>query len=162
MISVCFSLVCGGEVVAAGENITASGLHKGDTIYYIGLGPEEGITERGENDIYLIGGDRRFQANVVEYIPGEQGYTPHWNANLVKTAPGITVDVIAVSPFASVRYPEALFDDVEDILGAEGAGLVTVERLGVVLLCPIIPEMGSGAPGHNELPDEFNPWEMTF
>lgn len=59
-------------------------------------------------------------------------------------------------------FPVALLDDAEDILGAEDAGLVTIEKLGVVLLCPIISEQGSGAPGHNEAADEFENWQMTF
>ena len=142
---------------------TANGWYEGEEIYYIDQGVEEGITERGENDIYLIGGDRALQAQVVEFIPGEAGYSPHWNANLVNTAPGKTVADIVASPYVSEYYPEALFDDVEDILSAEAAGLVTVTRLGVVVLCPIISEKGAEAPGHTELPEDFpRPWPETF
>ena len=58
---------------------------------------------------------------------------------------------------------QALFDDVEDILGAEAAGLVTVTRLGVVVLCPIISEQGAEAPGNNELSEDFpRPWPVTL
>jgi hypothetical protein len=142
---------------------TANGWYETEEIYYIDQGVEEGVTERGENDIYLIGGDRVWQAQVVEFIPGEAGYSPHWNAHLVNTAPGVTVDNIVASPYASAHYPEALFDDVEDILGAEDAGLVTVTRLGVVVLCPVISEKGAEAPGNNELSEDFpRPWPETF
>ena len=41
---------------------TANGWYEGEEIYYIAHGVEEGVTERGENDIYLIGGDRVWQA----------------------------------------------------------------------------------------------------
>ena len=54
---------------------TANGWYEGEEIYYILGGVEEGVTERGENDLYLIGGDRVFQANVAEFIPGEAGYS---------------------------------------------------------------------------------------
>jgi hypothetical protein len=63
----------------------------------------------------LIGGDRAFQANVAEFIPGEPGYSPHWNVNVVHTAGGVTLADILASAYVSAHYPEALFDDVEDI-----------------------------------------------
>jgi len=149
------------QPVSAGVT-TANGWYEGEEIYYIDHGMEEGVTARGENDIYLIGGNRVYQAQVVEFIPGEAGYSPHWNAHLVNTAPGVTTADIVASPFVSEHYPEALFDDVEDILGAEAAGLVTVTRLGVVVLCPVISEQGAESPGNNELPEDFPPFPETF
>jgi hypothetical protein len=141
---------------------TANGWYEGEEIYYIDNGVEEGVTERGQNDIYLIGGDRKYQAQVVEFIPGEAGYSPHWNANFVSTAEGVTVADIVASPYVSAHYPEALFDDVEDILGAEAAGLVTITALGVVVHCPIIPEKAAEAPGNTELSEVFDPFPATF
>jgi hypothetical protein len=142
---------------------TANGWYEEEEIYYIDNGPEVGVTERGENDIYLIGGDRVWQAQVVEFIPGEAGYSPHWNVNFVHTAEGFTVNDIVASPYVSDHYPEALFDDVEDILDAEAAGLVTIMKPGVVVHCPIISEMGAEAPGNNELSEDFpRPWPDTF
>ena len=94
---------------------TVNGWYEEEEIYYIAQGLEEGVTERGENDIYLIGGNRVYQAQVVEFIPGERGYSPHWNVNIVHTAPGVTLADILASPYVSSHYPEALFDDVEDI-----------------------------------------------
>jgi hypothetical protein len=148
--------------VSAGVR-TANGWYEGEEIYYIDQGVEMGVEERGENDIYLIGGDRELQAQVVEFVPGESGYSPHWNAHFVETAEGVTVADIAASPYASEHFPEALFDDVEDILDAEEAGLVTVTRLGVVVLCPVISEEGAEAPGNIELSEDFpRPWPDTF
>ena len=141
---------------------TANGWYEGEEIYYILGGIEEGVTQRGGNDLYLIGGHRVFQANVAEFIPGEAGYTPHWNVNVVNTAPGKTLADILESPFVSEHYPEALFDDVEDILDAEEAGLVTVVTPGVVVLCPIISEKGAEAPGNTELPEDFPPFPDEF
>jgi hypothetical protein len=146
-----------------GGATTANGWYEGEEIYYIDNGQEEGVTERGQNDIYLIGGNRKYQAQVVEFIPGEPGYSPHWNANMVNTAPGKTLADILASDFVSAHYPEALFDDVEDILDAQAAGLVTVTQLGVVVHCPIIPEKGAEAPGNTELSEDFpRPWPSTF
>ena len=148
--------------VSAGQP-TANGWYEGKEIYYIDQGVEAGVTERGENDIYLIGGNRAWQAQVVEFIPGEAGYSPHWNAHLVNTADGVTVADIVASPYVSAHYPEALFDDVKDILGAEAAGLVKVTKLGVVVLCPVISEEGADAPGNMPLSEDFaRPWPDTF
>jgi hypothetical protein len=147
--------------VSAGAT-TANGWYEGEEIYYILGGVEEGVTQRGQNDLYLIGGDRVYQANVAEFIPGEAGYTPHWNVNVVNTAPGVTLADILASPYVSAHYPEALFDDVEDILDAEAAGLVTIVHPGVVVLCPIISEEGAEAPGNTLLSEDFPPFPDTF
>jgi len=147
---------------ASARVTTVNGWYEGEEIYYIDHGVEQGVTARGQNDIYLIGGNRAYQAQVVEFIPGERGYSPHWNAHIVHTAPGVTLDDILDSPFVSNQYPEALFDDVEDILGAQAAGLVTIDHPGVVVLCPIISEQGADAPGHMQAPEEFPPFPDTF
>ena len=154
------SLLVTGTVFA--KTTTVNGWYEGEEIYYIDQGIEEGVTERGENDIYLIGGNRVYQAQVVEFIPGEPGYSPHWNVNVVNTAPGVTLADILASPYVSEHYPEALFDDVEDILGAEDAGLVTIDVPGIVVLCPIISEQGAEAPGNDPLSEEFPPFPETF
>jgi hypothetical protein len=151
-------------IAEMGGATTANGWYEGEEIYYIDQGIEEGVVEQGQNDIYLIGGDRLYQAQVVEFIPGEAGYSPHWNVNVVHTAPGVTVSDILNSEFASERFAEegVLFDDVEDILGARDAGLVTIEHPGLVVLCPIISEEGAEAPGNMQLPEEFPPFPETF
>jgi hypothetical protein len=141
---------------------TTNGWYEGEEIYYLLLGVEEGVTQRGQNDIYLIGGNRAYQANVVEFLPGEEGYSPHWNVNVVNTAEGVTLDDILASPFASEHYPEALFDDVADILGAQAAGLVTIAKPGVVVLCPIVSEAAADAPGNTPLSEDFPPFPETF
>ena len=141
---------------------TANGWYEGQEIYYIDHGVEQGVTQRGGTDIYLIGGNRLYQAQVVEFVPGEAGYSPHWNVNVVHTAEGVTLADILASPYASDLYPEALFDDVADILGAQDAGLVTIDHPGVVVLCPIISEQGADAPGNIQASEVFEPFPDTF
>jgi hypothetical protein len=147
---------------AGGGATTANGWYEEEEIYYILHGVEEDVTQRGQNDLYLIGGDRAYQANVAEFIPGEPGYSPHWNVNVVHTAEGVTLADILASPYVSGHYPEALFDDVEDIVNAQAAGLVTIDRPGVVVLCPIISEKGAEAPGNTELSEDFPSFPDTF
>ncbi len=156
------SVAAAGPVSAAGGTLTANGWYEGEEIYYLLQGVEEGVTQRGQNDLYLIGGDRAFQGNVAEFIPGEAGYTPHWNVNVVHTAAGKTLDDILASPYASAHYPEALFDDAESILAAQAAGLVTIDHPGVVVLCPIVSEEAAEAPGNTQLSEEFPPFPGTF
>jgi len=156
------SLMVTGQVFARGGATTANGWYEGEEIYYILRGVEEGVTERGENDLYLIGGDRMYQANVADFIPGEPGYSPHWNVNVVHTAPEVTLADILASPYASEHYPEALFDDAEDINDAQEAGLVVIEHPGVVVLCPIISEQGAEAPGNTQLSEDFPPFPDIF
>jgi len=156
----CVSLIVTGQAFAGAT--TANGWYEEEEIYYILGGVEEGITERGDNQLYLIGGDRAYQANVALFIPGERGYSPHWNVNVVHTASGVTLNNILTSPFLSAHYPEALFDDAEDILAAQAAGLVTIQKPGVVVLCPIISEKGAEAPGNTELSEDFPPFPEVF
>lgn len=155
-------IIVAGAASAKGGATTANGWYEGEEIYYILGGVEEGVTQRGQNDLYLIGGDRAYQANVAEFIPGEPGYSPHWNVNVVHTAEGVTLADILASPYVSAHYPEALFDDVEDILDAEEAGLVTIDHPGVVVLCPVISEKGAEAPGNTQLSEDFPPFPDTF
>ena len=160
LLAVIVSLMIAASAFAGAT--TVNGWYEEEEIYYIDQGIEEGVTERGENDIYLIGGNRVWQAQVVEFIPGEPGYSPHWNVNIVHTASGKTLADILASPYVSAHYPEALFDDVADILDAQTAGLVTIDHPGVVVLCPIISEMGAEAPGNNKLSEDFPPFPDTF
>jgi hypothetical protein len=144
---------------------TVNGWYEGEEIYYIDQGLEEGVTARGENDIYVIGGTPRlYQPQVVEFIPGEAGYSPHWNVNFVHTAEGKTLADILASDYASDLYDTegVLFDSLEDILGARDEGLVTIQTPGAVVLCPIISEEGAEAPGNNEAPEDFMPFPDTF
>ena len=159
MLVLFVSLILTGQVFAGAT--TANGWYEEEEIYYI-LGGEEGFTELGDNQLYVIGGDRAYQANVALFIPGEAGYSPHWNVNVVHTAPDVMLADILASPFVSAHYPEALFDDAEDILAAQQAGLVNIEKPGVVVLCPIISEQGAEARGNTELPEDFPPFPDVF
>ena len=155
------SMMASNPALDSSGVLTANGWYEGEEIYYILRGVEN-FTQRGENDLYLIGGDRAYQGNVAEFIPDEAGYTPHWNVNVVHTAEGVTLGDILASPYVSAHYPEALFDDVEDILDAQAAGLVTIDHPGVVVLCPVISEQGADAPGNTPLSEDFPPFPETF
>lgn len=155
----------GASSMALGNGVqTANGWYGGEEIYYLLLGVEEGVSTRGENDLYLIGGNRMYQANVAEFIPGQAGYSPHWIVNVVHSAEGVTLTDILNSGYASEHYGDegVLFDDVEDIRAAAADGLVTVATPGVVVLCPIVSEEAADAPGNTALSEDFPPFPESF
>ena len=141
---------------------TVNGWYEGEEVYYIDGGMEQGVSERGDNQLYFFGAPRKHQANVVLFIPGEPGYSPHWNVNAVHTTEGVTVQDILDAGLASDLFEEegVLFDNVEDILDAADLDLVEIMRPGIVVLCPIIAEEGAEAPGNDEAPEEFEPFDL--
>ncbi len=146
------------SAAAAGGPKTNDGWFDGHQIYYLDQGIEKAPGGERVADIFLIGGNRAYQANVVDSVPGVKGYSPHWDVNIVNTAVGVTLDDILASPYASSSYPEALFDSVPDIRGAEAAGLVTIAEPGVVVLCPIVDVKAADAPGHTPASEVFDPF----
>lgn len=157
------SMTIAAPGLAKGGPLTTNGWFDGQQIYYLDQGPEKKTDRAHVADIFLIGGDRTYQANVVDSVPGVPGYSPHWDVNLVNTASGKTLADILASPYASSLYPEALFDSVTDIFGAEAAGLVTITEPGVIVLCPIVSVAAADAPGHTAKSEDFpRPWPDTF
>ena len=155
-------LALGAPIAHAGKS-TANGWYEGQEIYYIDQGLEKNTTERASNQIYLIGGNRLYQANVVLHIPGEPGFTPHWNVNVVHTAPGVTVQDIINAGLSSSHFTGegVIFDDAADVMEAERQGLVRIDRPGLVVLCPIVSEAAAEANGHTPQPETFVQLEAT-
>ena len=137
----------------AGKLIT-NGFFAGKEIYYINQGMEKRTDRMNTSDIYLIGGDRRYQSNVVATVPGVPGYSPHWDVVVVNTAPGYTVSDIMNSGLAGNGV---LFDSAVNILEAARRGLVTLTEPGIVVLCPIVSAATADANGHTEEPETFRP-----
>lgn len=117
----------------------------------------------GKNQLYIFGGDRLYQANIALFIPGEPGYSPHWNVNVVHTVAGVTAGDILASPYSSSHFDEegVLFDDARDVLAAVDAGLVYLDHPGVVVLCPIVSEEGAEAPGNTQLSENFPSFDLN-
>jgi hypothetical protein len=143
---------------AGGPPTTNNGWFDGHQIYYLDKGVEKKAHRANVADIFLIGGNRTYQANVVDSVPGVKGYSPHWDVNVVHTAEGVELGDILDSPYASASYPEALFDSVPDILAAWEAGLITIEEPGVLVLCPIVNVKAADAPGHTAASEDFDPF----
>ena len=147
------TLALSSSLAHAGKIIT-NGYFGGQEIYYINQGMEKKTNRNHTSDIYLVGGDRVYQPNVVATIPGQPGYSPHWDVVVVNTAPGYTVSDIMNAGLAGTS---ALFDSVEDILEAARMGIVTLTEPGIVVLCPIVSAATANANGHTESPETFMP-----
>jgi hypothetical protein len=63
------------------------------------------------------------QYNIVDVVPGQKGYTPLWDINLVTWKKGVTPRKLTSA--AAVR-------------SASKAGEVTVKSAGMVVNCPVI------------------------
>jgi hypothetical protein len=66
-----------------------------------------------------------FQANVLDSVPGEPGYSPLWLHTFVT--------------WADYAEPRELKSE-EEILAAEQAGEVSLEKSDLVINCPVLPE----------------------
>jgi len=151
-------LTLGLMPLAAAAGVTSNnGWYNGEQIYYIDQGVEKKAEKQHVSDIFLIGGLRVYQANVVETIPGVRGYSPHWDVNIVHTADGVVVQDIIDMGLASDLFESdgVLFDNVDDILVAELLGLVTIEEPGVIVLCPIVSVSAADAPGNEPASEDF-------
>ena len=135
-----------------------SGWYQGKEIYYVDQGLEKAGRE-GKSDIFLIGGNRLYQPNIVETVPGAPGYSPHWDVVVVHSAPGIIVQDILNSGLASAQFSTGgpLFDDHRNILAAAQRGLVTLTEPGLVVLCPIVSEAAAHANGKTPVSETFEP-----
>lgn len=91
---------------------------------------------------------------MVVTVPGEPGYSPHWDVVVVNTAPSYAVRDIMNSGLAGNGV---LFDSVANILEAARRGLVALTEPGLVVLCPIVSAATTDANGHAEAPETYIP-----
>lgn len=141
MIATALSLALSAPAVFAGGDVF-TGWFGGESFNYIDQGLAKDGTKRGASQIFLIGGNRLHQANVLASVPGEPGFNPHWNLNVVHTAPGVTVRQILDSGLGSPRFflEGVLFDDALHILEAKRQGLVRIDQPGLIVLCPVVSD----------------------
>ena len=134
---------------AGGPIVT--GWFGGHILNYVDQGPAKDSFKNGASQIYLIGGNRVYQANVLATVQGVPGFNPNWNLNVVHTAPGVVVqDIInagLASPFFSGQG--VVFDNVNNIIEAVRRGLVSIQMPGIIVLCPVVSD------NKTPIPDQF-------
>src|SRR5574341_914380 len=156
IVIVVVAIALTATAVHAGQSIVTC-WEDGEVVYYIDQGLQKNVNEQALSDIFLIGGNRMFEANVLDGRPGDPGYGPNWDLNIVHTAPGVTVQDIINAGLASSHFADqgVVFDNVEDILEAERQGLVRIDEPGLVVLCPVVSVKAAHAPGNTLEPDDF-------
>jgi hypothetical protein len=104
------------------QNAT-EGFYRGNTIEYLDFGPLKVKPGNKVADLWSVTNGVEGQYNIIDVVPGQKGYTPLWDVNLVTWKDGITTRKLTSA--AAVRK-------------ALSAGQVTVKEAGMVVNCPVI------------------------
>jgi hypothetical protein len=99
------------------------GFYRGHTIEYLDFGPIKVKPGNKTADLWSVTNGVKGQYNIVDVVPGQAGYTPLWDINLVTWKPGVTPRLLTSA--AAARK-------------ALSAGQVTMKEAGVVVNCPVI------------------------
>jgi hypothetical protein len=99
------------------------GFYRGHVIEYLDFGPVKLRAGNRVADIWSVTNGVEGQYNIVDVVPGQKGYTPLWDVNLVTWKAGVTPRKLTSA--AAVRK-------------ALSAGQVTIKEPGIVVNCPVI------------------------
>ena len=99
------------------------GFYRGQTIEYLDFGPVKLKPGNKVADLWAVTNGPEEQYNIVDVVPGQKGYTPLWDVNLVTWKASATKRVLTSA--AAVRK-------------ALAAGEVTTKPAGMVVNCPVI------------------------
>jgi hypothetical protein len=99
------------------------GFYRGHTIEYLDFGPIKLKPGNKTADLWTVTNGVKGQYNIVDVVPGQAGYTPLWDVNMVTWKSGVTPRLLTSA--AAVRK-------------ALAAGDVTTKKAGVVVNCPVI------------------------
>jgi hypothetical protein len=99
------------------------GFYRGQTIEYLDFGPVKLKPGNKLADLWSVTNGGEDQYNIIDVVPGQKGYTPLWDVNLVTWKSGVTPRKLTSA--AAVRK-------------ALRAGEVTVKEARIVVNCPVI------------------------
>lgn len=109
-------------VLGFGQRQT-TGFAKNRTVAYLDLGL---VKLRAGNKVAPIWGftnGASEQKNVIDVVPGDRGYTPLWQVNMVTWNDGVTPRVLRSA--AAIRQ-------------ARDAGQLSIRRTSMVVNCPVV------------------------
>ena len=101
----------------------SEGFYRGHTIEYLDFGPIKVKPGNRTADLWSVTNGVKGQYNIVDTVPGQAGYTPLWDVNLVTWKAGVTPRLLTSA--AAARK-------------ALSAGEVTMKEAGVVVNCPVL------------------------
>jgi hypothetical protein len=99
------------------------GFYKGQMVAYLDLGPIKLKPGNVVAPIFAFTNGTADQRNVIDVVPGDEGYTPLWEVNMVTWAAGVT--------------PRTL-RSASEVEAAVAAGEVTLAQPGIVVNCPVV------------------------
>jgi hypothetical protein len=99
------------------------GFYRGQAVEYLDFGPVKLRPGNSVAPIWSVTNGVQGQANIVDVVPGQRGYTPLWSLTLVRWKSGMTPRLLTSA--AAVRR-------------AVVAGEVTIKKTATVVNCPLI------------------------
>jgi hypothetical protein len=101
----------------------SEGFYRGHTIEYLDFGPIKVKPGNRTADLWSVTNGVKGQYNIIDTVPGQAGYTPLWDVNLVTWKAGVTPRLLTSA--AAARK-------------ALSAGEVTMKEAGVVVNGPVL------------------------
>jgi hypothetical protein len=99
------------------------GFYRGQTIEYLDFGPVKLKPGNRLADLWSVTNGVEGQYNIVDVVPGQKGYTPLWDVNLVTWKTSAT---------------KRLLTSASAVRKALAAGEVTTKPAGMIVNCPVI------------------------
>jgi hypothetical protein len=111
-------------VAQAGTTQPATrGFNDGGVVRYLDFGPIQLAPGNKVAPIWVFTNGTSRQANVIDVVPGEEGYTPLWKVRMVTWKAGVTPRTLRSA--AAIRQ-------------AKEAGLLTIRKTKTVVNCPVL------------------------
>jgi hypothetical protein len=116
------NIVVNCPVLGFGQEVVA-GFVKGRSVRYLDLGPLKLRAGNKVAPIWAFTNGAEGQRNVIDVVPGDEGYTPLWRVTMVTWNEGVTPRVVR---------------SAEDVMAAVAAGEARLKRTSIVVNCPVI------------------------
>ena len=105
------------------KNTIVTGWYKGQRVRYFDLGPLKLRPGNRVAPIWTVANGAREQANIIDVVPGDKGYSPLWSVRVVTWKGGVTPRIL---------------DSKAAVDRAAQAGEVTIANKPIVVNCPVI------------------------
>jgi hypothetical protein len=121
--------VCAASAALAAPSATVArkpvtpGFYRGKSIGYFDFGPIKLKAGNKLAPIWAVTNGASGQHNIVDTVPGQSGYSPLWQLNMVAFANGVT-------PY--------LLKSKADVEAAVQKGDVTIQKTSTVVNCPVL------------------------
>ena len=112
-----------GDSIRHFSQNASEGFYRGQVIEYLDFGPIKLKAGNKVADLWSVTNGVEDQYNIIDVVPGQKGYTPLWDVNLVAWKDSAAKRKLTSA--AAVRK-------------ALSAGEVTMKKAGIVVNCPVL------------------------